>query len=354
MASRIFGVVRKGATTRMFYITRICHNTSNWQHPTGSATAENGTFFSDYGYGHEEWLFRFEWQIAGWQYGFLQGVNGRRSSLLANEQKTADVVLFETPRPSVRRYVARIRHVEILDDAQAVDALAEYKRRGWYDRMLDEIEEVNGDRNAFGDATLAPHVLNVRFRVEDVEWYPQDTLARQGDPILSYKRYTFIQLATDSHFPETINGRRTRAARNTPPIQDKYFRGGGSPRECSPEHGKMQQALHEELKLEYPQARIVFEENFVDVTVQTETEMIFFEIKSDLNTRKVLRLALGQLLEYAYYWDALPARNVRLVAVGRTELTGEDGRYLTYLTERFNLPFEYRQVKLPVGASRTE
>ncbi|CAE6868238.1 hypothetical protein R69658_07992 [Paraburkholderia aspalathi] len=331
----------------MFYITRICHNTSNWQRPTGSATAEQGTFFSQHGYGHEEWLFRFEWQIAGWQYGFLQGVNRRRPSLLANRVKVADVVLFETPRQGVRRYATRIRNIEILDDSQAVDALAEYKKRGWYNRMLEEIDEVDGDRDAFGDAIRAPHVLNIRFRLEDVEWYPPDTLAQHGDPVLSYTRYTFIQLLTDTHFPETINRRRTRAAQRTPPIQDTYFRGGGSPRECSPEHGKIQQALYEELQLEYLPTSIVFEENFVDVTVQTEEETIFFEIKSDLNTRKALRLAFGQLLEYAYYWDVLPEKRIRLVAVGRTELTTEDERYLTYLTERFNLPFEYRQVKLP-------
>jgi hypothetical protein len=36
----------------MFYITRICHNTANWQHPTGSATAETNSFFSTYGYAH--------------------------------------------------------------------------------------------------------------------------------------------------------------------------------------------------------------------------------------------------------------------------------------------------------------
>ncbi|MCA8489506.1 hypothetical protein [Burkholderia arboris] len=333
----------------MFYITRLCHNTANWQRPTGRATAETKSFFSMYGYGHEEWLFRSEWEIGGWQYGFLQGINdkNRRRSLLDSGINVADVVLYETPGKNSRRYVARIRHVEILTDEQASDVLAEYKERGWYQKMLEEIDAVNGNRNAFGHEVWAPHVLNIRFRREDVEWYPPGTFAKPGDPVLEYRRYTFIQLKTDAHFPEAINKRRTRAGQLTPPVQDTHFRGGGAPRECSPEHGKIQKALHEELKLEYPDAKIVFEQDFVDATVQTDTETIFYEIKSDLSTRKVLRLALGQLLEYAYYWDAPPEGNIRLVAVGRTELDTEGARYLRNLTEKFKLPFEYRQVKMP-------
>ncbi|MNW19684.1 hypothetical protein D3C71_2197850 [compost metagenome] len=63
-----------------------------------------------------------------------------------------------------------------------------------------------------------------------------------------------------------------------------------------------------------------------------------------------MRLAIGQLLEYAYYWNELPEKAVRLVAVGRTALSAEDERYLRYLKEKLNLPLEYRQVKLPSEA----
>jgi len=109
----------------------------------------------------------------------------------------------------------------------------------------------------------------------------------------------------------------------------------------------MQGVLFEELKKEYPTGRITFEENFVDVAVVTDKEKIFFEIKSDYSVRKVLRLAVGQLLEYAYYWEGLLNKNVRLVAVGRVAPSAEDEQYLAYLTNVLNLPIEYRQVRLP-------
>jgi hypothetical protein len=333
----------------MFFITRICHNTANWQHPTASAEAETNSFYSRYGYGHEEWLFRTEWNLGGWQYGFLQGVNdeGRRATLLSDGIKVADVTLFDIPARGKRRYVARIRQLELLDDAQSEAALLEYKNRGWYDTMLKEIESVDGNTSVFGAHIWAPLVLNVRFRTEDIEWYPPDTFAQSGDPTLQYRRYTFIQVKTDDQFPTTVNRRRTRVGQKTPPFQDTHFRGGGVAREVSPEHAAIQRELHKQLELEYPKAEIVFEQDFVDVSVRTGTETIFFEVKSDLNTRKVLRLALGQLLEYAYYWDSPSDENIRLVAVGRTELNAEDARYLSYLSDKFKLPFGYRQVKLP-------
>jgi len=334
----------------MSYITRICQNDSNWQYPTRSSAEASNTFSSQHGYGHEEWLFRFEWQIGGWQYGFLQGVNKGWESRLARGERAGDVVLYALT-PDGRRYVAHIRHIEFLDEAQGIAALDHYKRLGWYDRMLEEIDSVDGDRSGLGNGEWAPYVLNVRFRPEDVEWYPPNTFAEAEDPVQHYNRYQLIELNYEASLPETVNTRRpTRKGQNLPPIQDSYFRSGSSGRECSPEHGIMQAVLLEDLKVEYPGAHIVFEENFVDVTVTTETEKIFFEVKSDFCTRRVLRLAIGQLLEYAYYWNELSEKTVRLIAVGRTALSTEDERYLEYLTGQLNLPLEYRQVKLPSEA----
>ncbi|PYB87199.1 hypothetical protein DMX01_18005 [Pseudomonas fulva] len=109
-------------------------------------------------------------------------------------------------------------------------------------------------------------------------------------------------------------------------------------------------ALHERLLEEFPEDSISFEENFVDVTVTTPTQKILYEVKSDYSTRRVLRQAIGQLLEYAYYWDQPDMNQVRLVAVGRTELSTEDERYLRYLKNQLKLPLEYRQIKLPSEA----
>lgn len=330
----------------MTYITRICYNDSNWQHPTGEARESGDTFYSQHGYGHEEWLFRFEWQIGGWQYGFLQGVNKGRKSRLKRRERAGEVVLF-TLDPRGRRYVARIRHIELLDDAQSNAILEVYKERGWYERILKEVDDVNGDRSGLGNADWAPYIFNVRFRPEDVEWFEHDKFAEADDPMMRWNRYQLIRPRRNFALPVVGNQQRSRKGVTIPPQQNNYFRNGSEGRECSPEHDLMRAVLCKELAKEYPAATIVCEENYVDVTVKTDAEWILFEVKSDYSTRRVLRLAIGQLLEYAWFHEPHATRKVRLVAVGRTPLGPDGDAYLSFLSESFKLPLSYRQVKLP-------
>lgn len=334
----------------MTYIARICDNASNWQYPTRTAKESKESFHSMHGYGHEEWLFRLEWQIGGWQYGFIQGVNKGGESRINRGDRVGDVVLY-THATAGRRYVARIRHLEFLDGAQAAAALEHYKKLGWYDRMLEEIDNVHGDRSGLGNDDWASNVLNVRFRPEDLEWYPSDMFAAPGSTVSRNKRYQLVEIDDASELPDTAIARRSvRKGQSTPPVQDSYFTSGGGARECSPEHWMLVTALHKQLLEEFPANSISFEENFVDVTVTTSSQKILYEVKSDYSTRRVLRLAIGQLLEYAYYWDQPDVNRVKLVAVGRTELSAEDGMYLKYLHDQLKLPLEYRQVQLPSEA----
>ena len=79
--------------------------------------------------------------------------------------------------------------------------------------------------------------------------------------------------------------------------QARYWRSETAWRECTPENSRMQKVLLDALKDEFPLARVVCEENFVDVLVETSEERFLYEIKSDLRASTVIRLAIGQLLE---------------------------------------------------------
>jgi hypothetical protein len=108
----------------------------------------------------------------------------------------------------------------------------------------------------------------------------------------------------------------------------------------------MQAKLLAELRIEFPGVRIVREENFIDVSVDTVTELLLYEIKSDLEPRVVIRQALGQILEYAFHPQRQHLLPVRLVIVGQCALTPDDARYLELLRRTFSLPLEYRVVPL--------
>lgn len=323
-------------------ITRLSYNSKGWQRPTGEARKYEaaGTYNNKYGFGHEDWLFRDEWRVDGWRYAFLEGVNKSHAALAG---RILDLTLFTIEPSKKRRYVAEIDNVEVLDDRQAEDALEEFRQRGWHATMRREAEEAGGNASALGAPEWAKHVLNIRFRVENVRRFPAGSYAGPDDPILGFKRYMLYN-DPEPASPATSRKLPRRSGTSTPPATGTVRRRAVASVEYTPEHARMQAKLMQELEAVYPQPSIRREEDFVDVSVRTATELLLFEIKSDLDPRMVIRQALGQLLEYAYH----PIRHrdlpLKLVIVGRSTLTDKDAEYLTRLKTDFQLPITYRKV----------
>lgn len=325
-------------------ITRIAYNSAQWRKPTGEARVQEieGTYNNVNGFGHEDWLFRNEWLIDGWRYAFLQGV-AKSHKKLVREQRPFDLSLYTVQNDKQRRYVAAIDAAECLDDRQAEAALNIFERRGWFDQMKVEVEEVKGKVEALGAPQWARHVLNVRFRLENVALLPANSFAEEGDPIWKLHRYVLTE-SPDAN--ATLENIRRRSGSDQPPHLATHTRKGVGPTEVTPEHARMQTQLMNELLQEFPRGRLVREENFIDVLVEDDTDLRLYEIKSDLSPRTVLRQAIGQLLEYAHFQAALKGRNLHLIVVGRVALSTEDAKYLAQLREQFALPLEYRVVHI--------
>jgi len=330
----------------MHMLTRICHNSADWWRPSGDAPRLEAAmaYVHKYGLGHEEWIFRSEWLIDGWRYAFLQGVNKNYTKLLKATQPF-DGTLFTIQRDKHRRFVATIHDVECLSEEQAKNALKVFKRLGWYDRMVEEIRAVGGDESALGAVEWAKHVLNIRFRLENVERYAPETYADADAPIVSLKRYQLFEFEKYC-LTEGEPRLQNKKGRTSLPDGRTFLRRGTSATICNPEHAHMQSQLMKELRAEYPRAKVTREQDFIDVSVQTDKELILFEIKSDLAPRTVIRHALGQILEYAYHPIRKHALPVQLVIVGRKPLSPLDVNYLELLRKQFKLPLTYRVVGL--------
>lgn len=330
----------------MSKITRISYNSSGWQRPTGDARKheQGGTYNHTHGFGHEDWLFRSEWMIDGWRYAFLQGVNKSHAKLVKAGQ-SVDITLFTIQPDKKRRYVGSIRTVECLSDQQADDALEEFRQRGWLTIMQQEIIAVGGDAAALGATRWAKHILNVRFRLEDLTPFPANKYATASDPVQNLKRYMLYDVA------DIVKAARkkvpiTKTGSTRLPAGKSFRRPAVAPVVCTPEHAHMQAKLMKELQDEYPKAKVVRERDFVDVSVQTRSELLLFEIKSDLEPRSVIRQALGQILEYAFHPSRKQSSPVRLFIVGRNALSDADMAYLKRLQTDFSLPIEYRTVSI--------
>ena len=328
------------------YIARLSFNTKGWRAPAGDAQAqeEDGTYNQQNRFGHEDWLFRNEWLVDGWRYSFIQGVNKSRNRLL-QLGRSFNVTLFTIDDQQRRRFVATIYSVECLSDTQADAALALFKQRGWLDVMRQDIQDINGNATALGSDPRAKHVLNVRFRIENVAMFGPAVFAAPNEPVQKLNRYTLTDMQS---LDRKIRHERFwgRSGSETPPNTVPYVRRASAPVVCSPEHAAIQSRLVGELKTEFPAAQILCEEDFVDVVVKTQTEILMFEIKSDQNPLTVLRQGIGQILEYAYHPSRRRSLPVRLFIVGREPLKNLDREYLDRLRTEFNLPIDYRAVTI--------
>lgn len=244
--------------------------------------------------------------------------------------------------------VGTINQVEALDDAQAHEAVEAFRDRGWIDIMRSEIAQAGGDASVLEMSKQAKHVLNVRFRIENSQLYSPAPVMPATDGIYApgRARYSlqYLDKLKSQYISTTLNARRRGTTE--PPQSNAHLRSASAVIEVTPEHAKMQATLGRLLEAEYPRARIVFEENFVDVKVETDDQVILFEIKSDLKPRSVLRQAIGQLLEYAFHPVQRHSKPVSMVAVGRNKLDAEDRQYLDTLTSLFNMPLTYRVIAI--------
>jgi hypothetical protein len=343
---RLYAPISSPNFSTLKKLTRISYNSKDWRKPTGDAAHHEAkeTYNSQYGFGHEDWLFRNEWEIAGWRYAFLQGVNKSHKKLVeANEP--FDVTLFTVQPDKKRRYVADIHDAECLTDAQAEAALEEFEKRGWLNAMTSEIVEVSGDASVLGHVEWAKHTLNVRFRLENVTMFTS-TFADESDPIQHYNRYQLYDAPSLERLANSSRPSRGRKGSTNLPVGQSYIKRGTAATEVSPEHTKMQARLMSELITEFHGAKIIREENYIDVLVETKSEIHLYEIKSDLSSRTVVRKALGQLLEYAFANFSESTKGLQLTAVGRRPLSIEDESYLQHLRQNYHLPINYRVVRI--------
>jgi hypothetical protein len=327
------------------YLARIAYNTDKWECPSGVAgkLEAKDSYSRIFGFGHEEWLFRYEWEIDGWQYGFIQGVNKSHKGLVENGEPF-DLVLFTIDGEKRRRYVADINSVECLTDKHAESAIQHFRTKGWYRAMEQEILAVDGRPEALGNAEYARHLLNIRFKRDAVLMLKDETYAKPGDPIFKLNRYQIIDLDGVER-KRRIEWVGRKGVKEIPPIPP-YMRNSPQRITCTPEHWKIQNKLVEELKHEFPNDSVIYEENYIDVTLKTESKIILYEIKSDKEPRTVIRNALGQILEYAYHPRHKHPLPVSLVIVGPTAPKSSDNKFLARLNKDFSIPVSYRTVSI--------
>ena len=140
---------------------------------------------------------------------------------------------------------------------------------------------------------------------------------------------------------KTKRGRKAANELNT----DDQLRKGTDDTVVVQHHRKFQEKLKEYLDLQYPNAEITFENNFIDLLLISDTEIHYYEVKTALSSETCIKQGLGQLLSYSFYEEQVLKKykglKKKIVIVGQLKARQYDLEFINYVNQSLNVNFEY-------------
>jgi hypothetical protein len=333
---------------RMF---RLTWNTNDWQVPVkhkwraANQGNTNIAFENQYGFGGEEWLFNTRYQQEGYQYGYIRGA----MELHPGIAPITTAYLFTIHQETAERYfVGRISNLELIgpDTPQFTIAQRLFHR---YERdFLDEIDVAQADRRG---VEAEAFIANVRFRFTGDELFDNPILV----PGLNGRKYNrFKPYHVDATLLGTLNGHlpavgfvfNPGVARNTAGF-DRHTQPSST--SVKRHHSGITNALKKFLQPDFTEAKnnlsiekTAFGSNTADIVLlHSPTEISIMEAKTSGIARKNIREALGQLIDYAFWFNDIKIR--ALIVVAPTPLSTQEADLFKRFQQHLKIKIEYWQ-----------
>lgn len=322
-------------------LSKICWNTENWRFPSGSKgkSISQESYETDSGYGHEEWLFDKTKNIDGYHYSFLQPLNITTDK---HENEIYNISLYTINNQQKVYYVGEIQEVECLTTEESIRVFKIYKSNGWIDNMKKDIERVGANHEKFLKTT--PEIFfNIRFKFENLNRPDELQEISDHDINVTTNRYKLLPKSNKILIATIPEDDGTEGNKKNTNRRKRVF---NSDSEFDPYHDIMQNAIVDLLRKskKYDYKKVIIEKSYVDIKAITkEGAWHYFEIKTS-NPKQSIRLALGQILEYAFFPNKEKAEKLIIIA---DEKPNDDVIiYLEYIRNRFDLPITYRHFNL--------
>jgi hypothetical protein len=331
-------------------LMRLVYNDNNWQVPIERFWNKKWQGRSDkahheqYGFGFEEWLFNPRYLINGLQYGYVRGIDTMpEGAVFINE-----LYLYTLDHKTNKKFlVAKLNNVNILRDEYDIEEEVLNVFESGRKEMLSELERVRADTNFLKKLQLKP---NISFGLEEVINY-EDSVPLPDDFL---KIHRFIPNKIEGDIAKIISEIDTSFS--NPKLDFNEGNGTGSnsysqnvsggKRNVNRTHSDITNDLHNYLltSSEFKGYTISTEKtkvgnNLVDCAALIDSQLILFEAKTTNSFLANVRLALGQIIEYALLDKEIIIE--QLVIVGPAEPNSRDLEYLSSLRNVLNLPLTY-------------
>jgi len=334
-------------------ISKICWNENDWMSPSGETgkSLDINSYERSRGFGHEEWLFDFEKLVDDYHYTSLQSVERGRETFF---NKKFDVRLYSHNSATHENlWIGSIKDLEVISPESSKIIYAHYKKEGWFDEMAIQTKSVNGDFQHFKH--LRPHeYFNVRFKPENSELNKPYKKIEYFERIIGTYRYQFIyDISTVSTGENKKSKKRNfifKPGKSEKPLGNIISTRQNKIIQSEPLHDKIQKILYDQLVDIYGEDNVGMENDTglgtrIDISVNTRNGIILYEVKSYPSVMITIRVALGQLLEYAYYPN--PINNLKeMIIVSHLPIEADDKEYLEFIRKTTTLKIFYQSVNL--------
>lgn len=331
-------------------LMRLVYNDNNWQVPIERFWNKKWQGRSDkahheqYGFGFEEWLFNPRYLINGLQYGYVRGID----TMPENSSFINELYLYTLDHKTNKKFlVAKLNDVNIYRYEEDVDELVLDTFESSRNEMLSDLKKVNADTKFLRKMPLKPNIsfdLDKAINYEDSVLLPDDFL----------KIHRFIPNKVEGFLAKTID--EIDKSFKNPKLRFKEGNGtgansysqnvSGGKRNVNRTHSDITNDLHNYLleSSDYKGYSISTEKtkvgnNLVDCAAQKDADLILFEVKTTNSFLTNVRLALGQIIEYALLDNAI--RIKQLTIVGPSQPNVRDLDYLASLRDVLDLPLTY-------------
>lgn len=330
--------------------TRLTSNENYWELPSPhrwrkeNQGKKNIAFENQYGFGHEEWLLNPRYNLNGYQYGYIRGIENSKEAINCYNE----VHLYTVKREEGKSFVYYLGFIKnlfvIKNDVEEQNKINKVIERYKPD-MVTEVESINVD---IAGIIKFPIKAIVKFKLGDALFFDEPIYQPKFD-LEKYKRFQPYQVkgSIDDIF-ESYNEEIDLGFVSGKSSQTNRYNRKNKESTVSIEkvHTEIVEALENFLKPKYSLSlknlsieTMRFNRNIADVvTKQSETSITIYEVKTSSSGRRNIRDAIAQLLDYALHTSM---EVEKLIIVSPSSLNTKEVQFLEGLKKKINYPLEY-------------
>jgi hypothetical protein len=294
-------------------LLKIVWNSNQWAYPCERTWNPNLDQNPNIGYEvkngfvHEDWLFNPNFKLGQYQYGFINGINKLNSQITI-----VDTIYLFTIHPFSKTWyiVGTISNVERVDEKNYPGGLKK-KLKSYRLEMIDQLKQTQAN---YRKLAKDPYRPNIKFKLSDLELFQEFFPIYDKGILKNYHRT--IPYKVNENILELFDNAKLNqnfVFKPSNPLGKKknYSKQTNSKNiHISLLHQEIEEKLYSYL-LAYKVKDIniacdtcSFGGKLADIVVRkSKSDFEIYEIKTDIDFRKSLREAIGQLLDYSS-WDS--------------------------------------------------